>query len=208
MSAIVKFLISYITLNFRDFLTGFHKRKLLRKKQAQELFEKELKEERKRLKANAKESYKKLIVSHRDIPEFENLLHEEYEDDDVTVKVVELNANNIAKKNNWIGINQPKYENNSSNSNSEEEDDKNEIPGMELKAPKPKKKVVEKKFNNEKEFKKQLKKQATKNIKKSKVFQRKNKLEQLKQLKHSQKQKKNKQLTVAKLNKKGNRKKY
>ncbi|KAF7266580.1 nucleolar protein viriato [Rhynchophorus ferrugineus] len=193
----------------REFLTGFHRRKLLRKKQAQELFEKELKEERKRLKADAKESYKKLVVSHRDIPELENLLQKEYEDDDVTVKVVELNPNDIAEENNWIGINQPKYNDDSlvDTSNSEDEGDKNEIPGMELKKLNQKKIMVEKKFDNEKQIKKELKKQATKNIKKSKIFQRKNKLEQLKQRKYAQKQKKIKQLTLTKNNKKGNRKK-
>lgn len=38
-------------LNFREFLTGFHKRKLQRKKKAQQKLEQDLKEERKRLKA-------------------------------------------------------------------------------------------------------------------------------------------------------------
>ncbi|KAL1494004.1 hypothetical protein ABEB36_009679 [Hypothenemus hampei] len=171
----------------REFLTGFRKRKLQRKKQAQEKLEKELKEERKRLKAEAKESYKKLVVSHRDIPELENLLSTEYEEDDVTVKVTELSTNEIAKQNNWIGANQPKYESdddiNESNDSNEQVE---EVPGMELtlKSNKIKKEPV-KKFESEKQLKKELKKQATKNIKKSKVFQKKNKIEQRKQKKQA-----------------------
>ncbi|XP_030750495.1 nucleolar protein 12-like [Sitophilus oryzae] len=180
----------------REFLTGFRKRKLLRKKQAQENFEKELKEERKRLKADAKESYKKLVVSSRDIPELENLLREEYEEDDVTVKVVELNTNDIAKQNNWIGLNQPKYNEEEQEEASSNEDTKEEIPGMELKTSSKKVKLPDKKkFQNEKQIKKELKKQATKSVQKSKVFQKKNKLERQKQKKQSFKLKKQKEFT-------------
>jgi len=38
----------------RDFLTGFHKRKLARKKKARDDFEKKLKEEKKRIKTEVK----------------------------------------------------------------------------------------------------------------------------------------------------------
>lgn len=181
-----------IFLYFRDFLTGFHKRKLQRKKDAKEKFEKELKEERKRIKAEAKESYKKLVVSHRPIPELENLISEEYENDDVTVKVVELAANDIAKKNHWIGANQPKYDTDKEESSEESQNEEEEVPGMELKR---KKKCVEEKtekvkFQSEKDVKKALKKQATKTVKKSKVFQMKNKLERQKQKKKSMQMKK------------------
>ncbi|CAH1116105.1 unnamed protein product [Phaedon cochleariae] len=174
----------------RDFLTGFHKRKLQRKKEAKEKFEKDLKDERKRIKAEAKESYKKLVVSHRPIPELENLLSENYEDDDVTVKVVELSTNDIAMKNNWIGANQPKYEENEE-IESDVQSDAEEIPGMELKhkkASKVKKKEVSK-FDSEKDVKKALKKQATKTVKNSKIFQMKNKMERQKQMKKSIKMK-------------------
>ncbi|XP_019870994.2 nucleolar protein 12 [Aethina tumida] len=176
----------------REFLTGFHKRKLQRKKYAKEKLEKELKEERKRLKQEAKESYKKLVVSHRPIPEVENLLKEEYEDDDMTVSVVELSTNDIAKKNNWIGANQPKYESSDDEQEEENEDeDKEEIPGMELKSKsKQKLKVVKEKFESQLQIKRTLKKQATKNVQKSKVFQMKNKLERQKQKKKSMQMKK------------------
>ncbi|XP_060522789.1 nucleolar protein 12 [Cylas formicarius] len=171
----------------REFLTGFRKRKLQRKKQAQEKLERELKEERKRLKVEARESYKNLVVSHRPIPELENLLNEEYEEGDVTVKVVELSPDEIAKQNHWIGSNKLKYEDeDASNDNEDQESVKTEIPGMELK-PLAKKQTVKKQFVSEKQLKKELKKQATKNVKKSKVFQKKNNIERLKQKKMSNK---------------------
>jgi len=194
----------------REFLTGFHKRKLQRKKQAQENLEKELKEERKRLKAEAKESYKKLVVSHRDIPELENLLSNEYEEDEVTVKVVELSADNIAKHSNWIGANRPKYESDGEQESDDPEANKEaeEIPGMELhnKPMKATKKMGGPKFQSEKQIKKEIKKQATKNVQRSKVFQKKNKLEQQKQKKQSLKAKKQKDSAKAKFGKRrGNR---
>lgn len=190
----------------KEFLTGFHKRKLQRKKEAKEKFEQELKDERKRLKAEAKESYKKLVVSHRPIPELEDLLEDKYEDEDVTVKVVELSTNEIAQQNHWIGSNQPNYE---PSSEEEEDDDDNEeqaeeMPGMELKAKKVKaepKEEVKKVFNTEKDIKRTLKKQATKNVKKSKVFQMKNKMEKQKQKKKSLRLKKEKQKILNKSSK-------
>ncbi|CAH0564281.1 unnamed protein product [Brassicogethes aeneus] len=188
----------------KEFLTGFHKRKLQRKKYAKDKLEKELKEERKRLKAEAKESYKKLVVSHRPIPELENLLQEEYEDDEVTVKIVELSTNDIAKKNNWIGANQPKYESSEEEEEIEENSkDVEEVPGMELKKkPKLKEKVEKRKFDSEKQIKKELKKQATKNVQKSKAFQMKNKLERQKQKKKSRQMKTQRMKTREKKDKK------
>ncbi|XP_050311143.1 nucleolar protein 12 [Anthonomus grandis grandis] len=185
----------------REFLTGFRKRKLIRKKQAQEKLAQELKEERKRLKAEAKESYKKLVVSHRDIPELENLLSEEYEEGDVTVKVVELSANNIAKQNNWIGANQLKCENETrEESSNDDEEEEQEVPGMELKAKplKAKPKVPKETFSSERDVKKKLKKEATKKVQKSKIFQKKNKLERQKQKKQSMQAKRLKEKDGAK----------
>lgn len=175
----------------REFLTGFHKRKLQRKKEAKENFEKDLKAERKRIKSEAKESYKKLVVSHKPIPELEDLLSEKHENEDVTVKIVELSTNDIAKQSNWIGANQPKYEEEIEESDNEEQP-VSEIPGMELKRkPLPSKKEKEViKFNSEKDIKKALKKEATKNVKKSKVFQKKNQMESKKQRKKSMQMKK------------------
>lgn len=173
---------------FRDFLTGFHRRKLQRKKEAQEKFDKQLKEERKRIKREGIESYKKLVVSHRTIPELENLLSEQYEDDEVTVKITELSTNEIAKQNNWIGHNQPKYETDEDSKGDDEESEEELVPGMELNIKEnkhlPKEKVESAdKFKSHKDVKKVLRKEATKKVKKSKIFQRKNKVEQVKQRK-------------------------
>lgn len=169
-----------------------------------------MKEERKRIKAEAKESYKKLVVSHRPIPELGNLLDEEYENDDVTVKVVELSANNIAEQNHWIGANQPKYASERESSEEEEENQNNEeeVPGMELKQRPQKltKKPEKSNFQTEKDVKRALKKQATKTVKKSKVFQMKNKLERQKQKKKSLQMKKQR-IKIHDKTEKGRRKK-
>lgn len=161
------------------------------------------------MKSDAKESYKKLVVSHRDIPELEKYLSNEYEEDDVTVKVVELSTNEIAKQSNWIGANQPKYESDQEEEESEQEEPE-EIPGMELNAKTPKAiKVTKpnpKQFHSEKQVKKELKKQATKNVQKSKVFQKKNKMEQRKQKKQSIRANKLKEGAKQKFAKKGNKK--
>lgn len=171
-------------------MSGFHKRKLQRKKKAQEELEIQLKDERKRLKQEARESYKKYVVSHRMIPELEHLLVNEYEEDDVNVKVTELSTTEIAKRNNWIGENKVVYDE-PEDDEVEEEEDKTEIPGMEVnkkEVKKEEKKVPE--FKTEKDVKKALKKQATKNIQKSKAFQMKNKIERQKQKKESFKKRK------------------
>jgi len=169
----------------REFLTGFHKRKLQRKKKAKEELEQDLKNEKKRLKAEARESYKKLVKSYAPIPEVEDLLAEEYEDDDVNVKVVELSRSEIAKQNNWIGINQPQYE---CDEEEEESDDgsveNEELPGMELKPKSSKTKkdsVEETSLKSKKDIKKIVKKQATKNVQNSKAYQIKNRIEKHKQ---------------------------
>ncbi|XP_044731635.1 ribosomal RNA-processing protein 17 [Chrysoperla carnea] len=176
----------------REFLTGFHKRKLQRKKKAQEELQEQLKAERKRLKQEAKESYKNLVVSHRPIPELEHLYKEEYEDDGVSVQVMELSENSIAKQNNWIGPNKPQYEENDKENSENEDSDTEEIEGMELKQKKISSKTIQKElpvFKTEKDVKKLLKKQATKNVQKSKPFQIKHKLEKQKMKKKSLQQK-------------------
>ncbi|XP_047109250.1 ribosomal RNA-processing protein 17 [Schistocerca piceifrons] len=163
----------------REFLTGFHKRKLQRQKQAQEELQQMLKEERKTLKQEAKESYKKLVASHRTIPELENLLEKHYEVENHCVNVVELSASDLAKKNNWIGVNKVEYD----NEEDEEEDEDgvnnktvDDIPGMQMKT--------------KKEIKKAIKKQATKQVKKSKAFQVKSKIERFKNKRKSLQEKK------------------
>lgn len=161
----------------REYLTGFHKRKLQRKKIAQEQLKQQLKEERKRLKQEARESFKKLVVSHRPVPELENLISENYELENHSVSITELSSSDLAEKNNWIGINKVQYENEKSEHSDEEEGpQKDELPGMELKTKKDVKKII--------------KKQATKQVQKSKAFKLKNKLERQKNKKESLRKKK------------------
>lgn len=180
----------YAVYVFRDFLTGFHKRKLQRKKEAKEKFEKDFKQERKRIKKEAKESYKKMLMSHKPIPELQNLLQGEYEEDDANVKIVELSTDKIAEKCHWIGANKPITSEEMTIMNGPEEGE--ECPGMDLGARK--NSIVEKDekkqlFTSKKDFKKSLKKQSTKTVQKSKIFQMKNKLEQKKQKKKLKTQK-------------------
>ncbi|KAF5283483.1 hypothetical protein FQR65_LT13871 [Abscondita terminalis] len=176
----------------RDFLTGFHRRKMERKRKAKEKFEKQMKEEKKRLKAEARQSYKKMVKSYTPIPEVEHLLKEEYDDDNVNVKIAELSTSTS----DHIGSNQPHYE-----SDQEEEKDSNqesdtEIPGMEFDYKPSKTEVKQESMDKEDtlkskaNIKKILKKQATKNVQKSKMFQKKNKIERHKQKRQSLEQKK------------------
>ncbi|KAF5293490.1 hypothetical protein FQA39_LY02975 [Lamprigera yunnana] len=197
----------------RDFLTGFHKRKMDRKKKAREKFEKQFKEEKRRLKAEARESYKNLVKSYAPLEEVESILMNEFDDENVNVKVVELSTQTSDR----IGANQPQYEPETIKEESATDDSsEDELPGMELdfKPTKPtdnikeepdekennfnsdvdiKKNVKKEPENNLKsnmDIKKFLKKQATKKVQKSRMFQKKNKIERNKQKRLSAEQKK------------------
>ncbi|CAG9094673.1 unnamed protein product [Plutella xylostella] len=177
----------------KDYLCGFRKRKLERKKKAQEELQRMLKEEKKRIKQENKESYKKLVVSSRPIPDIEQLLQEEYEDEDVNVKIVELSTDTLQKKNLFIGQNKPKEEEKVvkkpkenkipqiKGMGSDDEDDQEEVESENEDDNNPSK--------TKKEIKGMLKKQATKKIQKSKVFQMKNKLERVKNKKKAHQKK-------------------
>lgn len=152
------------------------------------------------------------MVSSRPIPDLEQLLQEEYEDEDVNVKIVELSTETLEKKDIVIGVNKPKVkiervksniktkpipedivgmgvneEENVEDSNSENDDDE--------------------KLKTKKEVKRILKKQATKKLQKSKVFQMKTKLESIKNRK-SQKKKVKTDQRKEKSKKKNHRKKH
>ncbi|XP_015108381.1 nucleolar protein 12 [Diachasma alloeum] len=167
----------------KDFLGGFHKRKLQRRQKAQEELKVKLKEEKKRIKQEARERFKTL-VSQRDIPELEELLlKQEYETDGKTVSILELNVNDLAQSSNWIGENKPKYEeecNDEEEVEEAEESEEQNVPGMELK---PKK---SKNTNENEETKPQLskksiskarQKETLKQTSRSKVFQLKQRLD-------------------------------
>ncbi|KAL0893343.1 hypothetical protein ABMA27_014933 [Loxostege sticticalis] len=179
---------------FREFLCGFRKRKLERKKKAQEELQRMLKEEKRRIKQENKESYKKLIVSSRPIPDIEQLLQDEYEDEDVNVKIVELSSDTLQKRDLVIGQNKPKETIVKKDTPKKKDKVTQNIPGMgsEEESGEEESEAEDNKDDNmktKKEIKRMLKKQATKKIQKSKVFQMKSKLDRVKNKKKSQQKK-------------------
>ncbi|XP_045771812.1 nucleolar protein 12 [Maniola jurtina] len=195
----------------KDFLCGFRKRKLERKKKAQEELQRMLKEEKRRIKQENKESYKKLVVSSRPIPDIEQLLQEEeYEDDDVNVKIVELSSETLQKRDIVIGENRPKVTA-LKKQDKIVKNDSNEIPGMNTQeesiSEEEHSDSDDKNLKSKKEVKKILKKQATKKLQKSKVFQMKSKLDRVQNRKTQKKKVKNDQ-RKEKSKKKNHRKKH
>lgn len=73
-----------------------------------EEFEQQLKSERKRIKNESREAYKKLLLQHKPIPEL-NLHSEEIDMGTHSVSVTELSAAELAKSNNWIGLNEVRF---------------------------------------------------------------------------------------------------
>lgn len=70
------------------------------------------------------------------------LKEEEYDTENVTVQIVELSTDEIAKSNNWIGANRPVYEGDQSSgeeNDSSDEDQEEQIPGFTVTSTKPKK---------------------------------------------------------------------
>ncbi|XP_014361626.2 nucleolar protein 12 [Papilio machaon] len=182
----------------KEFLCGFRKRKLERKKKAKEEMERMLKEEKKRIRQENKESYKKLVVSSRPIPDIEQLLQEEYEDEDVNVKIVELSADTLQKKDIVIGDNKPKQSVDKVINTKKKKELPQNVPGMGSdeesvdEASEADADVIdtnETKLKTKKEVKQMLKRQATKKIQKSKVFQMKSKLDRIQNKKKSQQKK-------------------
>ncbi|XP_078035674.1 nucleolar protein viriato [Augochlora pura] len=180
----------------REFLCGFHKRKVQRQKKAQEELQQQLKEERKKIKREARARYKNL-VSSRDIPEIQELLSQhEYETEGHTVSILELNVADLAEKDVFIG------ENEGTNGIEEEEEEgenqnienNEEIMGMTLNKNKEakisKQNLKDKAINNRKDIKREIKRAALKHVQKSKVFQRKQRLERNKNKKESMRKQK------------------
>lgn len=132
---------------------------------------------------------------------------EEYDTENVTVQIVELSTDEIAKSNNWIGANKPVYEGDRSsgeeNSSDEDDEEEEQIPGFTVTSlAKPSKKSTRNTEDNdnggenvdESKAKKKFKpipgeiktkralgqffaKRATNSLKHSKAFQMKSKLE-------------------------------
>ncbi|KAL4710297.1 hypothetical protein ACJJTC_011551 [Scirpophaga incertulas] len=180
----------------KEFLCGFRKRKLERQKKAKEELQKKLKEEKKRIKIENRESYKKLVVSSRPIPDIEKLLQDEYEDDDVNVKIVELSSDTLQKNDLVLGVNKCKEFSVKKDAVPKKPTTKllSSIPGMssDVDSDRTESETEEKHENNlktKKEIKQILKKQATKKMQKSKVFQMKSKMDRMKNKKKSQQKK-------------------
>lgn len=145
-------------------------------------------------------------MSFAPIPELaDEFNEEEFETEDVKVKIVEVSTSELAKSNYWIGENRPKY--------SDDEEDKADevdetslieqndgIPGMDLtiapkssKKPKPKEFEEDEKpsaidkqsFKSKKNLTGTVHNKSVKALKSSKAFQQKRKLDQLKDRKKS-----------------------
>lgn len=178
----------------RDFLGGFRKRKLERKRKAQEQLQQQLKEERKKIKQEARERYKKSL-SHQVVPEIEELLsRQEIDLEGHTVSILELNVADLAEGSKWIGENkvaeEKEEEDNKSNDDDDDDNDNDEIVGMSLQEKR--ETQVQEKFKSDgrevksrKELKQEVKKVALQRMKKSKAFQQKQRLEQQKNKKLS-----------------------
>lgn len=140
-----------------------------------------------------KESYKKLVVSSRPIPDIEQLLQEEYEDEDVNVKIVEVSTETLQKKDLVIGENRPKATVANKPKTKKDNGLTQGIPGMGLDEEdaeeEPEKEETDNSLKTKKDIKRMLKHQATKKIQKSKAFQMKSKLDRVQNKKKSQQKK-------------------
>nr|XP_033321376.1 nucleolar protein 12 [Megalopta genalis] len=185
----------------REFLKGFHKRKVQRQKKAQEELQQQLKEERKKIKQEARERYQNL-VSSRDIPEIQQLLsQQEYETEGHTVSILDLNVADLLEKDVFIGENEGtnETEDEEEEENNQNMEDDEEIVGMTLNKKKEannsKQNLVNKPISNKKDIKREIKRAALKRVQKSKAFQQKQKLERNKNKKESIKKQKRVQKT-------------
>lgn len=156
--------------------------------------------------------------SFEPIPELaDELNEEEFETEEVQVTITELSTSELAKSNNWIGQNRPKYSDDEEEAveESEAEEEAEEVPGMGLYVvPKktPKKTTKKTEENNEEETedakksewplsKKNIKskrelgvvasKDALQTLKNSKAFQQKQRLDMLKDRKKARRLKEN-----------------
>lgn len=132
-------------------------------------------------------------MSSRPIPDIEQLLQDEYEDEDVNVKIVELSSDTLQKKDLVLGDNRPKEVVKKEVKKIKTNESISEIPGMGLEEESAHESEPEEdsdnKLKTKKEIKSMLKKQATKKIQKSKVFQMKSKLDRIQNKKKSQQKK-------------------
>ncbi|XP_052845486.1 LOW QUALITY PROTEIN: nucleolar protein 12 [Drosophila gunungcola] len=123
-----------------EFLSGFRKRKNERRSRAKAELERNLKNERKRIRQEVKDGFnhlKKTFEPLRELTEEDKAEEEQqeetYEDDEVQVKIVELTTNDLAAKRNMLGANtaeESEPEEREVQSEEDEADEPNRIPGM------------------------------------------------------------------------------
>lgn len=143
-----------------------------------------------------RERYKKYL-SYRNISELEELLsREEYDLENHTVSILELNIADLTKGNRWIGENKIAEEEDKQDDehgrddNDDDDNDDNNIIGMSLQEEQKdiEQQETESTFQNMKssiEIKKEIKKESLKQMKESKVFKKKQRMEQIKNRKQS-----------------------
>lgn len=132
-------------------------------------------------------------MSSRPIPDIEQLLQEEYEDEDVNVKIVEVSTDTLQKKDLVIGENRPKVAIVNKPKTKKENGLTQGIPGMGLDEEEDEEESETEETDNnlktKKDIKRMLKHQATKKIQKSKAFQMKSKLDRIQNKKKSSQKK-------------------
>lgn len=204
-----------MTIRFREFLTGFQKRKQERKVRARKEIEDKLKIERKTIKSeirsNILEQFKK---SFAPIPEHvdDEDKEEEYEDDEVQVKIVELSKSDMARENNWVGENRPKTNDSDDDDDGGGESDAEmpeAVPGMSISTKKESKakqsrekmKIIgdleKKDLKTKKDLNRMVQSQTQTLVKQCKAFKMKNQLDRSKMKKKARREK-NKKLNVLK----------
>ncbi|XP_030380319.1 ribosomal RNA-processing protein 17 [Scaptodrosophila lebanonensis] len=177
----------------KEFLTGFRKRKNERRSRAKVELERNLKEERIRIRKEVKEGFKHLKKSFEPLRELteedkdEAKKEKAYEDDEVQVKIVELSTNDLTAQRNMLGANcaeESATDEDQAQSDVEDEQAKaNCIPGMDFdinerkrkSAPltdddKVKKSSKTAEIKSKKDLDKLMKTKTLKKIKKSKLF--------------------------------------
>lgn len=141
----------------------------------------------------ARERYKKLL-SHRNIPELEELLsRQEYDLEGHTVSILELNVTDLAEGNKWIGPNkgtEEKEEEQKDEKLSGSDDDDEQIVGMSFREKQEdpeqqESKSTNQEFKSSKEVKREINRAALRQVKKSKAFQQKQKIQRQKNKKQS-----------------------
>lgn len=196
--------VSKYKLFHREFLTGFRKRKNERRSRAKAELDRNLKEERIRIRQEVKEGFKHLKKSYEPLRELTDedkveggQQEDAYEDDEVQVKIVELSTNDLASQRNMLGANiadDSDEEENEAEANSD--DDKanqtNLIPGMDFDVNAKRKRKVDAEeessqtkashataaeIKSKKELDKLMKTKTLKKMKKSKLFKMKERMD-------------------------------